>query len=673
MTTKGYGVLRNTIANGRYDFTSNSVVDTYHLDKRFDAYYFYGPSFGHILDGFTDLTGRPRMLPRWAIGLGDASAYRQLNDTMDQGGNPSNMQNVGSEASGNYQPQQTPFGGFWRDRGTVGIVDDYIEQYLNKDMPVSWFLPNDGYRCEYNKYTHPAGGLDVLGKELRNYGIRFGLWIGQPSNYTEANYTYGYPASVTGNDRAPYFTRELEAQARSGARVYKVDVAWSSGKSGNKGPMAVYRYLLDNIETNSKTAENPDGERGFIIGVYGWTGVQRYATVWSGDQMGTYDYTSYHVPTFAGSGMSGFPFSFNDAGSIYNDYPGVYVRDLQMKTLMPINYAMSNWGNRVTYAQIDAAWEAAGNRQDAGPNNTDEFPPNSEQRVTSDKRPGSEYHFTDGELDINHKYLMLKQQMVPYIYSYIRNSSLTGAPLVRPMVYNFQDDPYTYGEETKYQYMSGDWMLAAPVINAIDTVRDNIYLPAGRWIDYWTGESYFGPTTITVNAPYDTMPMFARAGAIVPMSQEFLYDGQEFYTNKAGKTIEVKDTLLIDLYPEGKTTFDLYEDDGYTLKFETKDEYTYTTITSDAPAIGTGPLTVAIGPAIGKAFEGQVAERKNLLMVHTQTKPGAVKLGGADGTVLPMYNSKYTQALTGLHGRRGYPRYYYRTGGTGHFPATAAG
>ncbi len=619
-----------------------------HSEARFDAYYFYGPTFDHILDGFTEITGRPKMLPRWAIGIGDASAYRQLNDTRDQGGNPSNAQNVGSETSGNYQPWQTPFGGFWFDRGTVGVVDSYINEYLNKDTPVSWFLPNDGYGCEYNKYTHPSGGLDVLGRELRKYGIRFGLWVGQPAKYTSANYTYGYPPSATTNDsRAPYFNEELKNQVLSGARVYKVDVAWSSGKSGNKGPMACYRRLIENIEKYSKTDENPDGERGFVIAVYGWTGVQRYSTVWSGDQMGTLDYTAYHIPTFTGAGMSGFPYSFNDQAAIYADYPGVYVRDLQSKTLMPLNYAMSNWGNRVSYAEIDKAWAAAGNRQDAGPNATTEFPPNG-LRASADKRPSSEYHHTDEELDINHKYLMLKQQLVPYIYSYIQYSAKTGAPLVRPMVYNFQNDVNTYGKATQYQYMTGDWLMAAPVIFANDTTRENIYLPEGRWIDYWTGDNYYGPDVISMDAPYDIMPMFARAGAIVPMSQEYIYDGQEYYTDKNGKTIKVNDTLILDIYPEGKTSFDLYEDDGYTLKYETKDEYTFTNITSDAPVSGVGPLTVTIGAATGKGFIGQVDARKNLLTIHTAAKPGVVKVGDM---ALSAFNN--LEALKNLEDNRG--------------------
>ena len=569
MSTKGFGIYRNTFQNGTYDFTSNKSTELLHNENRFDAFYIYGPSFEDILDGYTELTGRPSLIPRWGMGLGDAGAYRQGIDTSGQGGNPKD--------SSSYNPANSPYGGFWYESGTMGVVTD-VAGYSENDMPVGWMLPNDGYGCEYNKATHPSGGLGDVAAGLAKYGAKLGLWIGQPGNYTAANYTYG-----NGTDTG--FTNEITAQAKDwGVRLYKIDVAWSSTKNNRGVLIDILKRMYDNIENNS-----PDNSRGFNISVYGWAGAQRYSTVWSGDQYGTDDYVKYHIPTFTGSSMSGFAYSTSDQAAIFTDNENVYVRDLQMKTLVPMNYAMNNWSSG----------------------------------ALSSKRPWVTRRGVDIS-DINQKYLMLKQQLVPYMYSYARQAYDKGTPIVRPMVYNYQNDPVTYGTKTQYQYMTGDWFLVAPVINMNSNVRDNIYLPEGRWIDYWTGDEYFGPTTISYTAPLDTLPLFVRGGAIIPMAQESLYDGQETYK---GKT--VNDTIIFDLYPEGKTSFTLYEDDGSSTAYKTNDEYTKTVITTDAPDAGImGPLTVRVGAAVGNGFKNQVSERKNLFTIHSGIDPGAVALNG---------------------------------------------
>ena len=83
-------------------------------------------------------------------------------------------------------------------------------------------------------------------------------------------------------------------------------------------------------------------------------------------------------------------------------------------------------------------------------------------------------------------------RLTPYIYTYSREAYDTGVPTVRAMVLEFPDDPVTWSKRTQYQFMSGEWLLVAPVYE--DTiVRNDIYLPAGKWIDYWDGTEYNGP------------------------------------------------------------------------------------------------------------------------------------------------------------------------------------
>jgi alpha-glucosidase (family GH31 glycosyl hydrolase) len=626
MSSKGYGVLRNTYSPGTYDFTSSSAIEASHSDARFDAFYFSG-SYGHMLNRYTELTGRPPLIPKWAIGFGDASAYRQEEDTTALGGNPKNPNN--------QAPATDPSAGMWHPQlatNRVGI--DVKRDYIDNKMPIAWMLPNDGYGCEYNSWTHPGGSLEVAYKGgkagdatgkagasalssdvpgLKQFGARLGLWIGEPSRYIP---TYGYQ-----ND----FDGETLKQVRdAGVRLYKIDVAWSSRMDLKDDITNIFRRMLNNIEENSKTLANPAGERGLLITVFGAAGSQRYTTVWSGDQRGDNEYIRYHIPSFTGAGMSGFPYSTSDQAAIFDDSPGVYTRDIQMKSLMPMNYAMNNWSGVIEGKETSIkrpGGTAGGDPRGRRPN------------VAADR-------FTESEIEINRKYLMLNRQLAPYIYSYARQSFDSGAPIIRPLVYNFPNDTYTFDSKTQYQYMSGEWLMAAPVYDRTATSRDNIYLPEGRWTDYWTGKDYFGPANISVSAPLDTMPIFVRAGAIVPMRAPSVYDGQRTADGHwngqdvhGGGGIAVDDgRLILDLYPEGKTAFALYEDDGYTLNYTAANgsKYTTTLITSLAPEPGkSGELKISIAKAIGNPYEGQRTSRAYQMNIHTSTMPGAVMVGGA--------------------------------------------
>ena len=112
MSTAGYGVFRNTMAPGKYDFLSPLSLS--HDESRFDAYYFYGPSLKKILDGYTLVTGRPFFPPRWGLECGDADCYNKTGKTPD-------------------------------------VITKVADVYREHDMPGGWILPNDGYGCGYQE------------------------------------------------------------------------------------------------------------------------------------------------------------------------------------------------------------------------------------------------------------------------------------------------------------------------------------------------------------------------------------------------------------------------------------------------------------------------------------------------------------------------------------------
>ena len=152
------------------------------------------------------------------------------------------------------------------------------------------------------------------------------------------------------------------------------------------------------------------------------------------------------------------------------------------------------------------------------------------------------------------KYLRLRYQLLPYTYSVAYNSYQTGAPYMRALFMDFPADPKA--SDIPDEYMYGPAFLVAPVTEQGATHR-SVYLPAScDWYNYWTSQRLHGGQTIVVDAPIDTLPLFVRAGSIVPL-------GSEVLSASRAQTI-----TSIRVYPGGNGNFILFQDDGQTYEYE---------------------------------------------------------------------------------------------------------
>jgi hypothetical protein len=365
-------------------------------------------------------------------------------------------------------------------------------------------------------------------------------------------------------------------------RVQKLDVAWT-------GP--AYQFSLDaNRQAWESLVHNSDS-RGFVWTVQGWAGTQRYSVCWTGDQYGSWDLIRYHIPTLIGSGLSGQAYATTDVDGIFGGSPETYTRDLQWKCFTPVLYAMNGWS----------------------------------------RMPKSPWKYEEPYRSINRKYLKLKMRLVPYLYHYTHEAWQTGAPIVRGMVWEYPTDPKTWDTTTQHQYLLGEYLLVAPVYTSMKLNKgwrkEDIYLPRGRWFDYWDGRIIDGPTTIDAYPiTLDKLPILVRGGAIIPMYPEMLYNNQK-----------PKDPLTFDCYPFGKSKFELYEDDGETRRYQ-KGEFALQLIKMDAPRKGSGDITINIGKSEGK-FDGKLDSRIYKLKIHTPFKPESVLL---DGKPLPYEEADQT-------------------------------
>lgn len=268
------------------------------------------------------------------------------------------------------------------------------------------------------------------------------------------------------------------------------------------------------FEANRKLAPN---KRPFVLTRAGFAGVQRYAAVWTGDNYAGWEHLALSIPMLANMSVSGVPFVGCDVGG-FNDMPSgeLYARWLQAAALTPFLRSHSvGWvGNK-------EAWE-----------------------------------FGDEFTKINRASVELRYQFLPYLYSLFREHERSGAPVMRPLWYEFPNDKGTY--LIADQYMVGSDILVAPVVKEGMRTR-GIYLPVGaEWIDWWTGTKLESGKTHYLQTPLDRLPLFIRVGSVVPTQAVIQHTGE---MANAPITLNIAAGIA-----EGRTeTMTLFQDagDGY--------------------------------------------------------------------------------------------------------------
>lgn len=561
-STGGYAVMCHTFKQGAYDFgkTRKGEVTISHDTPYMDVFVMVDERPVQLLDDYYQLTGNPVLLPKFAFYEGHLNAYnrdywKETDDT---------NRGILFEDGKHYTESQKDNGGI--KESLNGEKDNYqfsaraiIDRYLNADMPLGWVLPNDGYGAGYGQTSTLDGNIANLksfGDYARKKGVEIGLW-------TQSNL---HPI-----DSIPaLLQRDIVKEVRdAGVRVLKTDVAWVG---------AGYSFGLNGIADVGQIMPYYGSDaRPFIITLDGWAGTQRYAGVWTGDQKGgEWEYIRFHVPTYIGAGLSGMSNITSDMDGIFGGKNmEVNIRDFQWKAFTPMQLNMDGWGANPKYPQ--ALGEPA--------------------------------------TSINRNYLKLKAAMLPYTYS-CAYEAVAGRPLIRAMFLDYPSD-FTHSAATKYQYMYGPSMLVAPIYQPTQAdaqgndIRNGIYLPEGQWIDYFTGDVYEGGRILNnFDAPIWKLPLFVKAGAIVPM-------------NRPNNNIHEVNTAerIFDIWPAGHSEFTLYDDDGNTEAYM-RGEHATTKVTSELDAKGN--LAITICPTEGN-YDGMVKEKSTLVRINTTARPKSVR------------------------------------------------
>lgn len=268
-----------------------------------------------------------------------------------------------------------------------------------------------------------------------------------------------------------------------------------------------------------------------------YAGMQRFAAfLWSGDVLSKWETLRTHVPNAINTGLSGIPYWGTDIGGFIptSEYTGeLYARWFQFAAFCPLFRSHGrDWRLHLPWG-----WTVG----EIG------YP------ETKGYNPPQDVLHNPAIEPVCRKYLALRYQLMPYLYSVVRETCQTGMPVIRALWLHYPDDPVAVARGDEYLY--GRDFLVAPVVEQGATNR-TLYLPRGRWYDFWTNEPHEGGREVTREVDLATLPLYVRAGAVIPSGpvRQFVDE-------------PVDEPLTITVYPGADGRASLYKDDGETFDF----------------------------------------------------------------------------------------------------------
>ncbi len=482
-----------------------------------EQYLIAGPRFPDVLRRYTWLTGRMPLPPRWALGYHQSRWGYSPDEEVREVCRQLRARDIPCDAIWLDIQHMDGFRSFTWDPATFPEPRKLLAE-LGEQGFKTVLIADPGLKADpkWDIYAEAARGGHLLSRRGAPYLGR--VWPGEAA----------WPDFTSPGARA-FWGRLVARAAADGARGVWVDMNEPSNMAegsqatvpddlpahgdGVPTTMAeahnVYGLLMARATFEGLRAAAPD-RRPFVLTRAGAAGIQRFAAVWTGDAPSRWDILSQTPAMLANLGLSGVALSGSDVGGYSGRAtPEMYARWMQLGALSPFFR---------THCMRD------GERQEPW-----RFGPEVEA--------------------ICREAIRARYALLPYLYSLVAEAAASGAPPLRPLVWEFQDDPATHALDD--QLMLGPWLLAAPVLSAGARSRE-VYLPAGRWIDLATGAVEDGGRRIAAPAPLDVCPTWLREGAIVPRFEPLSFSDQR-----------PPEHLELDCFPgAAETAFTLYEDDG---------------------------------------------------------------------------------------------------------------
>jgi alpha-D-xyloside xylohydrolase len=579
VSSKGYGLFWNNASRSRFNnrfanylYISSEVADV------IDYYFLYGPELDRIIAAYRELTGQAPLFGKWAYGFWQCKNRYKSQDEI------------------------------------LGVARKYRELHLPVDNIVQdWFWWNRKGEHVFNQnYPDPKGMVDELHKE--HFHLMISVWpFFEPGSavYDEMD-RRGWFIDKFKFAKPPYHTDGMAVYDATNPEARKY--YWSLMEKGLFS-LGIDAWWLDTTEPETEGQEDNiqlhhklaigsgdryvnlfplmttgavyDGQRGgssqkrvFILSRSAFAGSQRNAvTAWSGDINSDFLSFRRQIPAGLNYSLSGLPYWTTDIGGFVSGNPDdpmyreLFVRWFEYGTFCPI---LRVHGTRKT--DQNELWS---------------YGPDAQKILVNFNR--------------------LRYRLLPYIYSLAWKTTSAGYTIMRPLVMDFRGD--VRAENTGDEFMFGPGFLINPVTEPQAATR-RLYLPAARWYDFWTGASIDGGRMVDADAPLERIPIYVRAGSIVPMGPD-----EEWSDQKPADPIELR------IYAGADADFTLYEDENDTYNYEKGSYATIPFHWDDAKQ------TLTIGERHGN-FPGMLAHRAfRIVMVAEKHGVGVEPTPTADKTI----------------------------------------
>jgi alpha-glucosidase (family GH31 glycosyl hydrolase) len=454
-----------------------------------------------LLREWAELTGYPHMPPLWALG------FQQSHRTLES------RETVLAEAR-QFRDKKLP-------------CDTMI--YLGTGFcPSGWNTGHGSFTFNPAVFPDPA----VMLREMHDEHFKVVVHIVScPEDlYGEVGDTG--PALREPNSAAAYWPAHQPVQ-RAG-----VDGWWPD--EGDELPPAG-RFARNRMYWEGSQLFQPD-VRPFALHRNGYAGLQRYGWLWSGDTLSTWKTLAAQVMVGINAGLCGIPYWGSDTGGFVptKEFTAeLFVRWFQFSAFCP----SFRCHGRTWKLRLPWGW----NLGSYGPAEFD-------GQFAAAILPQPEDLHNAAVEGICRKYLNLRYQLLPYLYSAVAETHATGLPLMRALWLAYPEDEKA--AKTEDAYLWGPSILVAPVLEPGATSRTT-YIPHGQWWDYWTGESLEGGREVTREAGLDTLPLYVKAGAILPIGPI-----------KQHTQEESNEPLTMRVYPGADGVLSFYEDDGSSFRYQ---------------------------------------------------------------------------------------------------------
>jgi alpha-D-xyloside xylohydrolase len=516
VSTNGYGIFWNNSSRSR---VNNRFVHALYLSAevadRIDYYFIYGPDADQIIARYRQLTGEVPLFGRWAYGFWQCKNKYQSQKEIET-------------VAARYRAEHIP-------------VDNIVQDWF-------WWITMGEMTWNKN-YPDPQGLIDTLHKE--HFHLMVSIWpYFRPGSATydmfdkngwfiakttqqsfhpigQALYDPTNPAA-----RAQYWANANTALFQKGVDAWWLDTdePETEGREDNilttnklyLGSGARYANiypLFHNQGVSEGQQAASQDKRVFILSRSAYAGAQRYGvTAWSGDVLSDWVTFQRQIPAGLNYALSGMPYWTTDIGGFIS---GGNLNDPKFRELFV------RWFQFGAFSPI---FRVHGTR-------------NPDENELWSYGPEAQKILVD--------YDTLRYRLMPYIYSEAWQVTSNNGTLMRPLVMDWRDD--VEAQNTGDEYLFGPAILVSPVTTQGATTRE-VYLPQSTWYDFWTGEKQEGNKRIQADAPLSKLPLYVRAGSIIPMGPKM-----EWTTEKPSDPIELR------VYPGANGDFTLYEDqnDGY--------------------------------------------------------------------------------------------------------------